>query len=291
MAKSPPLNGLRAFEFAARTGSFVEAGELMGVSSAAVSQHVRALEDFWGKKLFLRQGNRISLTEAGLSAYPALATAFEAIEGVSSTMEERGGSRRVVLSVPASLAETWLLGRMKNLRGLPLEIRIDEDPVSFAREGVDLRVFYGHELYREYRRDTLYRDRLIPVASPTFCAEFLADTDIEALDDKFFIHTTWGQSYASSPDWASWLSLFSSRSLRPGLGLRVGQSSLALRLAGQGIGVALVPEQMAVRELAAETVLRIGDRSQPMAHDYMLAWPHTLSRRKDVQKIVTALKT
>ena len=187
MAKTPPLNGLRAFEFAARTGSFVEAGELMGVSSAAVSQHVRALEHFWGKKLFLRQGNRISLTEAGLSAYPALATAFEAIEGVSSTMEERGGPRRVVLSVPASLAETWLLDRMTDLRGLPLEIRIDEDPVSFTREGVDLRVFYGHELYREYQRETLYRDRLIPVASPSFCSDFLEKADLETLDASLFL--------------------------------------------------------------------------------------------------------
>ena len=143
---------------------------------------------------------------------------------------------------------------------------------------------------KTYEVRTLYRDRLIPVASPSFCSDFLEKADLETLDASLFIHTTWGESYASSPDWAAWLSAHCNRSLRPGLGLRVGLSSLALRLAGQGMGVALVPERMALRELEAKTVVRIGAQFHPMAHDYMLAWPHALSHRKDVQKIVNALK-
>jgi len=66
------LNALRAFEVAARAGSFSNAAREMGVSSAAISQQVKLLEEFWGKTLFIRQGNRISLTEAGQSAYPQL---------------------------------------------------------------------------------------------------------------------------------------------------------------------------------------------------------------------------
>ena len=60
-----PLNALRAFEIAARTGSFSNAAREMGISSAAGSQQVRLLEEIWGLKLFIRQGNRIALTEAG----------------------------------------------------------------------------------------------------------------------------------------------------------------------------------------------------------------------------------
>ncbi len=41
----PPLNGLRAFEAAARRGSFVAAAEELGVTAGAVSQRVRGLEE------------------------------------------------------------------------------------------------------------------------------------------------------------------------------------------------------------------------------------------------------
>lgn len=68
----PPLNALRAFEVAARTGSFVQAGAELGVTAAAVSQQVKLLEDHLGKRLFHRQGNRITLTDAGRTAYPGL---------------------------------------------------------------------------------------------------------------------------------------------------------------------------------------------------------------------------
>jgi LysR family glycine cleavage system transcriptional activator len=67
-----PLNALRAFEAAARTGSFANAAREMGVSSAAISQQVKLLEEFWETTLFIRQGNRIALTDAGQSAYPQL---------------------------------------------------------------------------------------------------------------------------------------------------------------------------------------------------------------------------
>ncbi|MCB2120647.1 MAG: LysR family transcriptional regulator, partial [Rhodobacteraceae bacterium] len=54
MHSQPPLNALRAFEVAARHLSFVQAGKELGVTSAAVSQQVRNLEDHVGKRLFIR---------------------------------------------------------------------------------------------------------------------------------------------------------------------------------------------------------------------------------------------
>ena len=61
----PPLNALKSFEAAARTGSYVAAADELGVSPAAVSQQVRHLESYLGKTLFMRFNNRIALTDAG----------------------------------------------------------------------------------------------------------------------------------------------------------------------------------------------------------------------------------
>nr|GFD07478.1 hypothetical protein [Tanacetum cinerariifolium] len=70
MKRLPPLNAVRTFEVAARLASFVAAGKELGVSAAAVSQQVRHLEEYFGKKLFVRSGNRLSLTDAGLAIFP-----------------------------------------------------------------------------------------------------------------------------------------------------------------------------------------------------------------------------
>ncbi len=61
MERLPPLNAIKAFEVAARTGNFTLAATELGVSSAAVSQQVRNLETWFGKQLFVRSGNRIAL--------------------------------------------------------------------------------------------------------------------------------------------------------------------------------------------------------------------------------------
>lgn len=65
MRGSVPLTALRAFEAAARRGSFAEAAEEVGVSASAVSHHVRDLESTLGAALFVRRHRRVELTEAG----------------------------------------------------------------------------------------------------------------------------------------------------------------------------------------------------------------------------------
>jgi LysR family glycine cleavage system transcriptional activator len=105
MPMLPPLNALRAFEVAARTGSFVLAGAEMGVTSAAISQQVRVLEDHLGKKLFLRQGNRILLTDAGRAIYPRIEVALGDLASVTDEVRSGPQRARLVVSVLPSVAE------------------------------------------------------------------------------------------------------------------------------------------------------------------------------------------
>ena len=77
--RMPPLNALRAFEAAARHESFAKAADELGVTPAAVSHQVKALEAWLGSPLFVRHAQGLHLTEAGRSALPAFATAFDAM--------------------------------------------------------------------------------------------------------------------------------------------------------------------------------------------------------------------
>jgi len=67
------LSAIRAFEAAARHGSFTKAAEELGMTQAAVSYQVKLLEDRVGMALFLRQPRRVVLSEAGQRLAPAVA--------------------------------------------------------------------------------------------------------------------------------------------------------------------------------------------------------------------------
>ena len=75
----PSLLGLRAFEAAARRLSFTEAALELHVSQAAISRHVRALEQELGRPLFRRLHRRVELTVPGQRLATELAAAFSQI--------------------------------------------------------------------------------------------------------------------------------------------------------------------------------------------------------------------
>ena len=128
MERLPPLNAVRVFEVAARAGSFTLAANELGVSSAAVSQQIRNLEDWFGKQLFVRNGNRITLTDAGHAIYPQTARALGEIAAIGRRMLEGALRTRLVVSVPFSLAELWLAPR--------LAVLLD----GFPQMAIDVRV-------------------------------------------------------------------------------------------------------------------------------------------------------
>lgn len=137
----PSLNALRAFEAAARCGSFVQAATELGVTSAAVSQLVRGLEADMGRQLFLRQGNRLLLTDAGREIYPALEVAFREIARIvpfqDGTAAQARLSKRLTLSVLPWLGP-WAMLALQGYDA-PLEIRVEADPVSLTEGAADLR--------------------------------------------------------------------------------------------------------------------------------------------------------
>ncbi|MFX5793453.1 LysR family transcriptional regulator, partial [Acinetobacter baumannii] len=71
-----PLNGLKAFEAAARHLSFTKAGMELRVSQAAVSHQVKNLEDRLGTQLFHRLPRGLALTDEGLALLPVIAESF-----------------------------------------------------------------------------------------------------------------------------------------------------------------------------------------------------------------------
>ena len=108
----PPLNGLRAFEAAARLGSFAAAAAELGVTPGAVSQQVRALEARLGVALFARRPQSLAPTEAARALLPALS---EALDGIAAAVRRLASEAAAALplrvAAPAGFAAGFLLPR------------------------------------------------------------------------------------------------------------------------------------------------------------------------------------
>src|SRR5882724_7178600 len=109
-----PLNGVRAFETAARLRSLKAAAAELGVTPSAISHQVKQLEEAIGTRLFLRRNNGIDLTADGQRFYEAVGPALAAIARAGQAI--RRDTQEVVLKVSTSLALRWLIPKLHEFR-------------------------------------------------------------------------------------------------------------------------------------------------------------------------------
>jgi len=83
MRNLPHLIYLEAFEAAARHLSFTRAAEELNCTQGAISQRVRALEQFFTRLLFHRRSNGLELTEVGTAYLPGIAETLDRAEAAT----------------------------------------------------------------------------------------------------------------------------------------------------------------------------------------------------------------
>ncbi|MEX0365303.1 MAG: LysR substrate-binding domain-containing protein [Ruegeria sp.] len=279
--KLPPLNALRAFECAARTGSFAAAGGELGVTPAAVSLQVRNLEDWLGRQLFTRRANRIWLTDAGRDYYMNAASALTDIASFTQALTESDPRRPLVISATPALGELWLpdrLARFAELRpDVPLELRFQAEDPDLEQHGIDARLSYGGEL-PEYRTTALFTDHLLPVGRP----------GSDPLQTRR-IAVNWGQNISSVPGWAQW---FAAQGVPPpetGPEVTAPSVPAALSLAAAGLGVALLPARVLSGALASGRVAACSGPSLPMPRPYVMITAHYKARSRRLRDLAGVL--
>lgn len=288
----PPLNALRAFEAAARTGSYVAAAEELGVSPAAVSQQVRNLEEFLGKQLFMRFNNRIVLTDAGQAIYSGASELLQSISQLTEQLMSGRTNSRLVVSVLPSVSHRWLEPRLAafalHQRALRIDLRVEDDPVDFARQDIDLRICYGTNLYPELNTIHLLQDEVLPLCSPAYLARnpLVKEQGMDAVPDDDLIHTNWGPSFVSHPTWHAWFAIAGAERPSEAKGYRVGMSSLTLDLARDSVGVALGQRMMAADDIAAGRLVTLATEAIALGHPYCLVHPRSKARKAGMRALI-----
>jgi LysR family transcriptional regulator, glycine cleavage system transcriptional activator len=273
MSSLPSLNGLRAFEAAARHLSFTRASAELNVTQTAISHQIRRLEAQLGLRLFLRRNRSLALTRDAESYLPSVRAAFEDLRRATERLKRPSRDRLLILSTMASLAAKWLLPRLAQFQeahpGIEVRISSSSHLVDFQREEVDLAIRYGRGHWPGLRARWLMAEDIFPVCSP---ALLKGPKPLKRPQD--LAHHTLIHGSLSREDWQVWLTaagLPTALAARPGLTFDL--SLMAFQAAIDGLGVALGRSALVEADIEAGRLVVPFDVKLPAEAGYYVVAP------------------
>jgi LysR family glycine cleavage system transcriptional activator len=174
MRKLPPLSAIRVFEAAARHEHFTAAADELGMTQAAVSYQIRALEERVGVKLFERSKGRVRLTETGRRLLAPLTAAFDRMDGAFAALRA-DDENMLSISTTSTFANTWLAWRIGGFQmdHPELAVRLDANNslIDFASSDVDVAIRAGMGDWPGLHAQRLFEIDFTPICSPKFLAD------------------------------------------------------------------------------------------------------------------------
>lgn len=249
-----PLHWLRAFEAAARLGSLTAAAGECGLTQAAVSQQIKALEGRLGAPLLHRQPRGVTLTGAGAELYSDVSRGLSFLDGALSRFVQPG-AEVLRIACNASLAIRWLQPRLAGFRAACPGVRVQLRSALWPGQAKDLRpdveLFLGHA-------GSAAGTGAVPALDGTI-AGFMSPA---APPDAPLIAMAAWEFFAEPPDTSDAV-------------FEVDSCDAALSLAAQGAGIAAAPRVLAAGAVAEGRLKEVPLQQLPRRMEYQLRFSGT----------------
>lgn len=281
MKHRPHLSYVRSFEASARHLSFTLAAEELNYTQAAVSNHVRSLEEYLGRPLFVRHARSLELTGLGQAYLPGVRQALRQIEEATDAIISRTHDKSVVISCPISLAENWLSRVVATFLSENPEYNVTlhgtiwgdlEDEVS------DLSITLKHNETMQAGETRLFHDQLCVVCAPTYEVNGKPITAPEDLTHARLI-----QILARQDCWKSIAAALELESLEFEGALKSNSSNIGLEMAANGMGCVAMQKSLAVPYIERGLLV------EPFEIDVPSPWNYYLTTKANGTK--SAVKT
>lgn len=280
-----PLHAFRAFEAAAEYKSLTLAAEELGVTHAAISHHLRSLEDQLGVSLFDRSKRPMKLTDAGERLLEAVKSGFDRISGAIAELkgQEFEGNLTIV-SVPG-LGANWLTELLGEFILLFPRVKIRMMTMSWhlptATEDADIAIVYGSADQLGRRVTLLGQSEVFPVCSPRLPIARQKNVRPKELLDYTIIHEH------STDTWTRW---FITCGVVPSNDMRsmfFDGAHLTLQAARAGAGIAMGDMPTVGADLREGRLVRLTSQAVPISHPYYVTTP-PIERLKPAAKALEA---
>lgn len=267
MRDLPYLNGIRAFEAAARRGGFAKAADELAVTPPAVSRMVKLLEERLGIALFRRRPNGLELTPAGQRYSGGLAPILDALATLTAEVMAGGAARTLTVGVGPTFAIRWLIPRLADFRAEApdIDVHITTGGVAapYSRNW-SCGIILGTGDWAGLMAEPLFAADLLPVCAPALAARLKSPADLTSASLVRVQH--------APEDWPRWLAA-TGTTASSAHGPEFEFYGQALQAALDGVGVAMGIRPYVDDDLAAGRLVAPFELSIPKGSQWYLVHP------------------
>lgn len=244
MIRNLPFKTLRSFESAARLGSISRAAEELNVTQSAISQQVKALEEWTGCSLLHRSRSGSTPTAEGAALAATIANGLGQISDLCTQMQIRKEHKvPIVVSALPGFAVNWLFPRLirfdQKYPDLPVSIYTNTSGGDLVTGNCDVSIRYGRGNYRGMHVEKLLTETLTPVCAPSLLGHGARLETVQDLADHTLIEDDLADDGGEMPTWFFWAETAGVQMPKPRSSRRFGQSNIVVQAAIEGYGVAL----------------------------------------------------
>lgn len=262
----PPLTAIRAFEAAARHRSMSRAAEELSVTAGAISRHVRALEDHFGKPLFLRRASGLDLTSAGETLCTTVGEALDRIAEATSGVPLRR-HRRLSIGVYGYFASRFLLPRLPSLGiahpTLEIDLHTSLNPLDLMPSRYDAVIAVSDGTPPK----GMVTHRLLPISTVPVCSPEMFRKGKPDFTTASLLHTR-----PRPDDWRRWLDFAGMGSIPSQGGSSFESIALSIEAAAAGLGYAIAIRSLIVQDIARGTVVLAHSKIRPTRRHFVLQY-------------------
>ena len=275
-----PLSAFRVFEAAARLGSFTRAAEELGMTQAAVSWQVKALEKRLHQTLFKRLPREVVLTPAGERLARAATEAMTLLRGAVSDLSETSEGVLAITTIQ-TFAGQWLAPRLGafQLANPNIALRLDTWPElrDLLRDNLDLAIRSGNGEWPGLEAVWLMPSIFSPLCSPALCERLQLKAPRDLLHAPRIGEAAWWRRWFAEAE-------VDTTEDHPGVVFQadVQQYEVASAMAGQG--VALGSPIFFQREIAAGLLVQPFELAAHNSQGYFVAYPEERRRSPKIQR-------
>lgn len=272
----PSFRAIVVFEAAGRRSSFTAAGNELGMTQAAVSYAIKALETELGLALFEREHRAVRLTEAGRKLHDNCVIGLGLINRSLADIQPVKAESHVTLSVSTAFATLWMVPRMQHIRhDLPdIEIRLhtaDKD-LNIAAENFPLGIRGGQpEDWSRYDCAKFADEDIVAIASP----DYLKRHGTPNLPSDLLLHNLahLDEPFRKAASWAEWLQSAGVILPANSRGLRSNEYVPVVQAALDGEGIALGWLHLVKNHIASGRIVTVTDHVMHTGNAFYVVWP------------------
>ena len=274
------LNNLRALEAVLRTGGLRPAAVDLGVTPAAVGQHIRNLEEYLGLSLLSRHPTGSHPTPDAQRIENALTRHMTGLRDVMDSLKPETDPNRIAISILPDFAETWLPRHLASLfslvPGIDLRLDASRELVDLNDAEFDFAIRYAPEPSPELAYQLILDDYCAPICTPDFAGRYKIDPERASLENVPLaeIDVTSLGTTGDVPELVNWCARFSVVPPGPQSGQAIVEYSTAKRMAGSGLAILLGGIHDFIEELEkGEVLLPFGpEKFMLNEHKFWLIW-------------------